>query len=349
MSKQLGDFRVGDMIRASFNTRSLAGVPFTLAGSPALAVYKGNSTTESTAGVSSITVDFDSRTGHHIYSIDTSADGAFYATASDFRVVLTAGTVDGNNVANEEVACFSIENRSFLRPTAPGRTLDVSATGEAGLDWANVGSPTTAINLSGTTISNSQAVASVSGAVGSVTGAVGSVTGGVTVTTNNDKTGYALSSGERDTLANVLEAAILDEGDATALLAAIAAKVEEFLINEGDATATIAAIATAVNAAVTAAHGSGSYQTATGFSTLNAAGVRGAVGLGSANLDDQLAALPTAQEIRVEIDDFSETIAEINAEIGKIPRKATAIAAGAAATKTNTATTPNQTITEVIT
>lgn len=42
------------------------------------------------------------------------------------------------------------------------------------------------------------------------------------------------------------EAAILDEGDATALLAAIAAKIEEFLINDGDATATLAAIATAV-------------------------------------------------------------------------------------------------------
>lgn len=48
------------------------------------------------------------------------------------------------------------------------------------------------------------------------------------------------------------EAAILNEGDATALLAAIAAKVEEFLINEGDATATIAAIAAACNAAVEA-------------------------------------------------------------------------------------------------
>lgn len=57
-----------------------------------------------------------------------------------------------------------------------------------------------------------------------------------------------------------LEAAILDEGDATALLAAISAKIETFLINEGDATATIAAIATACNAAVTTAHGSGSYQ-----------------------------------------------------------------------------------------
>lgn len=39
-----------------------------------------------------------------------------------------------------------------LSPTTAGRTLDVSAGGEAGVDWANVGSPTTSINLSGTTV-----------------------------------------------------------------------------------------------------------------------------------------------------------------------------------------------------
>jgi hypothetical protein len=75
-----------------------------------------------------------------------------------------------------------------LVPTVAGRTLDVSAGGEAGIDWANIGSPTTAVAFTGSTISASQAVAS-------VTGAVGSVTSGVTVTTNNDKTGYSLASG----------------------------------------------------------------------------------------------------------------------------------------------------------
>jgi len=70
---------------------------------------------------------------------------------------------------------------SRLAPTVAGRTLDVSAAGEAGLDWANIGSPTTAQGLTGTTISTSQVVASVTGAVGSVTGAVGSVAaGGIT-------------------------------------------------------------------------------------------------------------------------------------------------------------------------
>jgi hypothetical protein len=39
-----------------------------------------------------------------------------------------------------------------LRPTVADRTLDVSAGGEAGVDWANVGSPTTTVGLSGTTV-----------------------------------------------------------------------------------------------------------------------------------------------------------------------------------------------------
>lgn len=72
-----------------------------------------------------------------------------------------------------------------VQATVNTRTLDVSATGEAGIDWANIGSPTTAQNLSGTNIDPDQVVASVSGAVGSVTGNVGGsvasvATGGIT-------------------------------------------------------------------------------------------------------------------------------------------------------------------------
>lgn len=39
-----------------------------------------------------------------------------------------------------------------IKPTTAGRTLDVSAGGEAGIDLANIGSPTTTVNLSGVTI-----------------------------------------------------------------------------------------------------------------------------------------------------------------------------------------------------
>lgn len=46
----------------------------------------------------------------------------------------------------------ALSDYGALKPTVAGRTLDVSAGGEAGIDLANVGSPTTTLNLSGTTI-----------------------------------------------------------------------------------------------------------------------------------------------------------------------------------------------------
>lgn len=58
-----------------------------------------------------------------------------------------------------------IADRS-VKPTVDNRTLDVSSGGEAGLDWANIGSPTTAQNLSGTNIDVDQVVASVTNDVG---------------------------------------------------------------------------------------------------------------------------------------------------------------------------------------
>lgn len=41
---------------------------------------------------------------------------------------------------------------SRLAPTVAARTLDVSAGGEAGVDWANVGTPGSTVNLSATTV-----------------------------------------------------------------------------------------------------------------------------------------------------------------------------------------------------
>jgi hypothetical protein len=174
----LGDYQLAQTIVFDFNTASFAdGSPITLAGTPTLACYK-NSTTESTSGIT-LTVDYDGLTGFHHVAINTATDLVFYAALNNFSVVITAGTVGGTSVVGRVVGSFSLNNRSALRPTFTGRSLDVSATGEAGIDWANIGSPTATVNLSGTNIDVDQIVASVSGAVGSVTGAVGSVTGNV--------------------------------------------------------------------------------------------------------------------------------------------------------------------------
>jgi hypothetical protein len=146
----LGDFDTSSVIYFKFTTfRPSTGAPFTLAGTPALSVYKDNSTTQTTTGVT-LTADFDSVTGLNHVAIDTS--DAFYAAGSFFDVVITTGTVDSVSAVGTVVGRFTLRKTACLKPTTAGRSLDVSAGGEAGIDWANVGGPTTTLNLSGTTI-----------------------------------------------------------------------------------------------------------------------------------------------------------------------------------------------------
>lgn len=66
----------------------------------------------------------------------------------------TAGILDVNVKNFNNLAAVALP----LVPTTAGRTLDVSATGEAGVDWANVGAPTTVVDLSNTTIKTTQKV-----------------------------------------------------------------------------------------------------------------------------------------------------------------------------------------------
>lgn len=152
MSRHLGDYATSTVIYGKFTTyRPSTGAAFTLAGTPALSVYKDNSTTQSTTGVT-LTVDFDAVTGLHHFAIDTSADGTFYSAGSNFDIVITTGTVDSVSVVGTVVGSFSIAKTSALRPTTVGRTLDVTAGGCAGVDWANVESPTTTLGLTNTTV-----------------------------------------------------------------------------------------------------------------------------------------------------------------------------------------------------
>jgi hypothetical protein len=129
-----GDIRLGDTIDIKFTTRAFAtGAPTTLAGSPSVAAYPGNSTTEITAGIT-LSVDFDSRTGLNNVRIVASG-GNGYVTATNYTLVITAGTVSGTSVVGECVGSFSIEARSALMPATAGRTAVVDA---AGLIDANV-------------------------------------------------------------------------------------------------------------------------------------------------------------------------------------------------------------------
>ena len=82
-----------------FTTRNVQGAgspPFALAGTPVISVYAGNSTTQSTAGIT-LTHPFDSVVGLGNVLIDLSSD-AFYAVANDYQVVITTGTVNSISV-----------------------------------------------------------------------------------------------------------------------------------------------------------------------------------------------------------------------------------------------------------
>jgi hypothetical protein len=130
-------------------------------------------------------------------------------------------------------------------------------------------------------------VASVTGAVGSVTGAVGSVTAAVTVGTINANVVNA-SALAADAVTEIQSGLALStqvdalEGDTTTLLGRLTA-IRAGNLDNLDATVSSRLAAAAYTA------------------PLDAAGTRAALGLAAANLDTQLAALPTATEISTDM------------------------------------------------
>lgn len=140
---------------------------------PAYRIYEDETGTAILTG-NMAKLDDAGTTGFYSEQITLSAANGFEVGKS-YNVYVTAAV---NSVTGGDQGGFKVIKKP-LTATTEGRELDVSAGGEAGLDWANIGGKTTSNDLTGTTIATSQVVASVTGAVGSVTGAVGSVSGNV--------------------------------------------------------------------------------------------------------------------------------------------------------------------------
>ena len=106
----LGDITLGDTLDFKFSTVGTTGAPTTLAGTPAVSAYVGNSLTQITAGIT-LTVDFDGVTGlHNVRVVASGANG--YAAQTNLDLVVTTGTVGGTSVVGYVIGSFSIENRS---------------------------------------------------------------------------------------------------------------------------------------------------------------------------------------------------------------------------------------------
>lgn len=138
MPDHLGSILPGETIDFTFPTVSLAGVPTTLAGTPAVSVYKANNTTESAAGVT-LTVDYDGRTGLNHVRVVTS--DSFYSAAGYYQVIITAGTVDGESVVGAVLATFRVQPEpAIYQPT--GRLFRVVASGgnaSGNMTWSDPG------------------------------------------------------------------------------------------------------------------------------------------------------------------------------------------------------------------
>lgn len=148
-------FNAGDVLYLPFDTYDSNGASVTITGllTSTIEIYKNGSTTQraSDSGYALLDtdgIDFDGVTGLHGFSIDTGddADAGFWADGNQYWINVNAITVDGQTVRFTYYLALGYS----LRPTTKGRQLDVSAGGEAGIDWANIGSPTTSVALSGT-------------------------------------------------------------------------------------------------------------------------------------------------------------------------------------------------------
>lgn len=170
MGMSLGDFDTSAVIYGKFTTyRPSTGAAFTLGGTPALSVYKDNSTTQSTTGVT-LTADFDTVTGLNHFAIDTSADGAFYAAGSFFDIVITTGTVDSVSVVGSVVGSFTLRKNSALKTGT--NSAAVSFTG--GMTISNASGTALTLSSSG---SNGNGLATSGNGTGDGIAATGGATG----------------------------------------------------------------------------------------------------------------------------------------------------------------------------
>ena len=138
----LGDFAADTaQVNFSFNTRKSDGTPVALDGG-VVAVYKDDATTALV-----LTGDCDLRavaTGQYNVTVYITQESSPFVAGSDYKVVLSAGTVDGTSVAGTVLAQFSIANRS--EPAIPTQAAIADAVWDEALP-GHLGADTTGTAL----------------------------------------------------------------------------------------------------------------------------------------------------------------------------------------------------------
>lgn len=127
----IGDILVGVTLRKMWNSNALASI--TRGTNGTISVYKNNTTTQSTMGVTDVE-DFDGLTGVHLIEVDTSADSSFYQVDNSYEVVLAGATIDGKTI-NATLFSFTIAQRSCATGAAVSAAIaaELAAVGVTSL------------------------------------------------------------------------------------------------------------------------------------------------------------------------------------------------------------------------
>lgn len=313
----LGGVPASSTLYIPFETVDGTGAGVTISGFAVgdIKIYKNGSTTEraSTSGFALLDtdgIDFDGVTGLHGFSIDLSdnSDAGFYSVGAQYWVVLNTITLSG--VA---ITPLTATFRIIAAEAVTGKPkVDVDAFGGSAGTFSGGRPEVNTTHAAGTAWN--------SGAIGAATLAADTITAAKVADGTIDAATFAAGA---INAAAIAADAITDAKVASDVtIASVTGSVGSVTGNVGgNVTGSVGSIATggitsgsfaagAIDNAAIATDAIGSAELAasavteiqSGLSTLDAAGVRSAVGLASANLDIQLDALPTTAEVNAEVD-----------------------------------------------
>ena len=212
----------------------LAGLAYNTSG--LTAYYNRQNASGAATAISLVTMTKGTWTSGGFVAVDaTNMPGVYQLCLPDAAIAAAAGvnfvTVTIRGAANMVPVVICVRLTDWVRSTTPANTLDVSATGEAGLDFANVKQATGSTTLTNIIVPN-------------VT-TVDSVTGGATAANQSTIMGYldteiaAILAAVDTEIAAVVEAVITNAAGADVAADIIAAKADlvEILTRVPDATA----------------------------------------------------------------------------------------------------------------
>lgn len=147
----LSEIKLGNNLTFYANTHTPStGAAVDADAAPDYRVYEDETGTPLLTGSMAL-LDDANTTGLYSEQIAVTAANGFEAGKSySIRITGVVGGVTGVELHQFTCAVRATDDLAF--PTTTGRSIDVTATGAVGIDWANVENPTTTVGLSGTTV-----------------------------------------------------------------------------------------------------------------------------------------------------------------------------------------------------